>query len=81
VGTDKWTSLIYQCQLDYCNTLLAGTADAQTKPLQSVQNNAIRLVWCNSTATQRRHRANYSLSELFLRLPLAIPVFTARCYA
>jgi hypothetical protein len=32
------------CRLDYCNSLLAGVADAQLRRLQSVQNAAARLV-------------------------------------
>jgi len=32
------------CRLDYCNSLLTGTADAYLKRLQSVQNAAARLV-------------------------------------
>lgn len=34
------------CRLDYCNSLLSRTADAQTKQLQSVHCGILRLVWC-----------------------------------
>ena len=33
-----------QCRLDYCNALLVGVADTQTKRLRTVQNTAARLV-------------------------------------
>jgi len=40
------------CRLDYCNAVLARTADIQIKRLQSIQNTAARLV---SGASRRGH--------------------------
>ena len=46
------TSIYTQVGVDYCNALLARTADTQVKRLQSVQNAAARLV---SGARRRDH--------------------------
>jgi len=39
-------------RLDYCNAMLAGTADIVIKRLQSVQNSAARLRLVSETVTQ-----------------------------
>jgi len=39
-------------RLDYCNVMLAGTADIVIKRLQSVQNTAARLRLVSETVTQ-----------------------------
>jgi len=69
LSADAMSALVQafvHCRLDYCNSLLTGTADVHVKRLQSVQNAAARLV-----SGARRHD---HITPVLTKTPLAFSV-------